>query len=89
MKGIKGIALSLALGMGLALSAVSFAQNTTANEQEKKAECCAMASCCCKGDAHAQKDKSCCQKHSAEHKGCCSGDSCSIKMKQKDKQKEG
>lgn len=89
MKRIKGTALSLALGLGLTLSAVSFAQNSTPKEQEKKPECCAMASCCCKGDGQAQKDKSCCQKHSADQKGCCGGDSCNIKMKHKDKQKDG
>jgi hypothetical protein len=90
MKSIKGIGLSLALSLGLALSAVGFAQNTTPNEQNKKAEsCCEMASCFCKGDENAAKDKSCCKEHTAEHKGCCGGDSCNMKMKKKDKQKEG
>jgi hypothetical protein len=95
MKNFKGFAMGLVLGLGLALSSIGFAQNVTQTEQKKEAEsCCAMESCCCKGDScpmkmgkdHATKDHSmtgsskdgCC---------CCSGDSCNMKMKDmKDKQ---
>lgn len=86
MKNFKGFALGLVLGLGLALSSIGFAQNTTQTDQKKEAEsCCAMASCCCKGDScsmkdHAKKDET--KNHSKEHGCCCCGsDSCDMNMK--------
>lgn len=82
MKNIKGLALGLVLGLGLALSSIGFAQNTTQTDQPKEAEsCCAMASCCCKGDSCSMM-KHDSKNHSAkEGCCCCSGDSCNMKMK--------
>ena len=82
MKNFKGFALGLVLGLGLALSSISFAQNLTPGVDQKKdaGSCCAMTSCCCKGD-------SCDMKHDAKDAAakagccCCSGDSCDMKMK--------
>ena len=53
MKNFKGFALGLVLGVGLAVSSIGFAQNTTQNPDQNKAaeSCCAMDSCCCKGDS--------------------------------------
>jgi hypothetical protein len=95
MKNIKGFALGLALGLAAALSTVGFAQDTKLADQNKNAEsCCAMQSCCCKGD-------SCSMNHEAmdparkgqttEHSKkdgccCCGGDSCNMKMNEKQKQ---
>ena len=93
MKNFKGFALGLVLGIGLAVSSIGFAQNATQTvDQNKEAEsCCAMASCCCKGDScsmkdHAKKDHS--MADSSKHGCCCcSGDSCNMQMKDmKDKQ---
>lgn len=80
MKNFKGFALGLVLGIGVALSSIGFAQ-TAQTDQKKEAEsCCAMASCCCKGDSCDMKkdhmksqtaNGSCC---------CCSGDACDMKM---------
>jgi hypothetical protein len=54
MKNVRGFALGLVLGLGVALGGLAFAQNTS--DQNKKAEsCCAMANCCC-GDSCAMKD---------------------------------
>jgi len=86
MKNFKGLAMGLVLGLGLALSSIGFAQNTTQTDQKKEADsCCAMTSCCCKDDScsmkeHANKD------HMKTHSSgdgccCCSGDSCDMKMK--------
>lgn len=84
MKNIKGFVLGLVLGLGLALSGISFAQNTAQTEPKKETEsCCAMMPNCCKGDScdvnmkqdakdHAAKQGCCC---------CCGGDSCDMKMK--------
>ena len=45
MKNFKGFSLGLVLGVGLALSSLAFAQNTTQTDVKKEAEsCCAMAS---------------------------------------------
>jgi hypothetical protein len=79
MKNFKGFALGLVLGLGLTLSGIAFAQNTT--EQKKEGEsCCAMMPDCCKGDSCDMKDQ---KDHSAKHEGCCccGGDSCDMKMK--------
>jgi hypothetical protein len=84
MKNFKGFALGLVLGIGLALSSVGFAQNATqTGDQKREAEsCCAMASCCCKGDSCDTK-----MKHDAKNQAakegccCCNGDSCDMKMK--------
>lgn len=80
MKNIKGFALGLVLGLSLAVSGIAFAQNTTQAPEKKEGEsCCAMTSCCCKGDACAMKDH---KDHASQHAGCCccSGDSCDMKM---------
>ena len=81
MRNFKGFAFGLVLGIGLAVSGLGFAQN--AQPDQKKAEsCCAMTSCCCKGDSC---DK---MKHDAkEHSGgccCCGGDSCEMKKHETD-----
>jgi len=94
MKSIKGFTMGLMLGLALALSSIAFAQNATQNDPNKKTEsCCAMASCCCKGDSCPMKDGkdgSCCKgdKSAAKKDGgcCCCGDSCNMKG-MKDKQK--
>ena len=84
MKNFRGFALGLVLGIGLALSSIGFAQNATQTvDQKKEAEsCCAMASCCCKGDSCDMKMKHD-AKNDAAKDGCCrcSGDSCDMKMK--------
>jgi len=76
MKSFKGFAMGLVLGIGLAVSGLAFAQNTT--DQKKEGEsCCAMSSCCCK-DGCSMKDH---KEHAASHSGCCCcGDSCDMKM---------
>lgn len=89
MQNIKKFTAGLALSIGLLLSGVALAQNPTNPEQKKDGEsCCAMASCCCKGDScsmkdHANKDHS--KEHSVKDGGCCccKGDSCKMKMKDK------
>ncbi len=86
MKNFKGFTLGLVLGLGLALSSVGLAQNATQTNQKKETEsCCAMASCCCKGDScsmkdHANKDHM--KTHSSKDGCCCcgGGDSCAMKM---------
>ena len=88
MKNFKGFPLGLVLGIGLALSSLAFAQNTTQTDVKKDSEsCCAMASCCCKGDSCSMKSH---KGQAAKHEGCCccGGDSCDMKahdMKQKPK----
>ena len=72
MKDFKGFALGLVLGLGLAVSSIGFAQNTTQNQPKKEADsCCAMA--CCKGDSKGQAMKN--------GGSCCGGDSCDIRSK--------
>ncbi len=82
MKNFKGFAFGLVLGLGLALSSLGFAQNATPSAQKNETEsCCAMASCCCKGES-CDKMKHDAKDHAA--KGgccCCGGDSCDLKMK--------
>ena len=84
MKNFKGFALGLALGIGLALSSVGFAQNAAQpTDQKKETEsCCAMASDCCKGDSCDMKMKHD-AKNQAEKDGCCccGAASCDMKMK--------
>jgi hypothetical protein len=85
MKNFRGFAMGLVLGLGLAVSGLAFAQNTTQNDQ-KNESCCAMA-CCCKGDSCSMKDH---KEHAANHAGCCccGGDSCDMKAHEtKDKPK--
>jgi hypothetical protein len=85
MYNFKGFALGLVLGLGLALSSIGFAQNATQTDQKKETEsCCAMSSCC-KGASCSMNDH---KDHSSKHECCCGGDSCSLKMKDKDKIKE-
>jgi hypothetical protein len=83
MKNFKGFAFGLVLGIGLAVSSLGFAQNATQPDQKKEMEsCCAMTSCCCKGDSCDMKTKHDAKEHSA--KGgccCCGGDSCDMKVK--------
>jgi hypothetical protein len=80
MKNFKGFALGLVLGLGLALSGIAFAQNTTTDQKKEGESCCAMTSCCCKGDSCDMKDH---KEQSSKHEGCCccGGDSCDMKMK--------
>jgi hypothetical protein len=83
MKNFKGFASGLVLGIGLAVSSLGFAQNATPSEQKKETEsCCAMTSCCCKGDSCDMKVKPDAREHSATGGCCCcGGDSCDMKMK--------
>ena len=93
MKSIKGFTLGLFLGLSLAFSASSIAQNTTQGDANKKESCCAMASCCCKGDSCSMKDHkdgSCCKgDQSAGKKEACCGDSCDMKGMKHDEKKPG
>jgi len=93
MNTVKKLTAGLVLSIGLLLSGVALAQTPGQSDHKKEGEsCCAMASCCCKGDScsmkdhankdhakpHAEKDKS--------HKDgdcCCKSDSCKMKMKDK------
>lgn len=82
MKNVRRFSLGLALGLGLALSSVGFAQNITQTPQPNKTEsCCAMDSCC-KGEScpmkdHAKKEHT---KSQSDKDGCCcSGNSCNMK----------
>lgn len=84
MKNFKGFALGLVLGLGLAVSGIAFAQNTTPTGKDN--ESCCATSCCGKGDSCSMKD----HKNGAVHEGCCccGGDSCDMKshdMKDKPK----
>jgi hypothetical protein len=75
MTNFRKYTLGIVLGLSTALAGVAYAQNPT---QDKKPEsCCAMESCCCKGDSC--KPKSGSMNHAAMHKqeGCC-GDSCKM-----------
>ena len=68
MKNFKGFALGLVLGLGLAFSGITFAQNASQTDQKKEMQsCCAMK--------HDAKD------HAAEGCCCCSGGSCDMNMK--------
>jgi hypothetical protein len=86
MKNFKGFAMGLVLGIGLAVSSIGFAQNTTQTDQKKEGEsCCAMASCCCKSDSCSMKDHAnkahMKTKSSEDGCCCCGGDSCDMKIK--------
>lgn len=91
MKNIKKLTAGLVLSIGLLLSGVALAQNPGPSDHQKDGEsCCAMTSCCCKGDSCSMKDHA--KKESKDHakqhsdKGgccCCKGDSCQMKMKDK------
>jgi hypothetical protein len=89
MTSIKKFTTSVTLGLVLALSAVAFAQNTSPGSGDKKESCCAMTSCCCRGDSCPMKEgkdakdgveHSCSKGDKAADKkdGCC-GDSCDMK----------
>lgn len=70
--------MGLALGLGLFLANLALAQTITQSDQKKAADsCCAMA--CCSHDSTVMKDS---KEHSAKQESCCSGDSCSMKMKE-------
>ena len=76
MKNMNRYALGLALGLGLILSSVGFAQTITQADQKRTTEsCCAMA--CCSHDSASMKGH---KEHSSKHESCC-GDSCDMKMK--------
>jgi hypothetical protein len=78
MKNMNRFGLGLALGLGLFLSNLAFAQAMTQSDQSKTADsCCAMA--CCSHDSTSMKDS---KEHSSKHESCCSGDSCDMKMKE-------
>jgi hypothetical protein len=89
MKNFKGFAFGLVLGVGLAVSSLGFAQNGAPTDQKKGAEsCCAMASCCCKGDSCDLKM----EPGAKEHSGgccCCGGDSCDMKKHETDEKPKG
>jgi hypothetical protein len=77
MENINRYALGLALGLGLLLSNLAFAQTITQSDQKKATDsCCAMA--CCSHDSTSMKDA---KEHSSKHESCCSGESCDMKMK--------
>lgn len=76
MKNVRGFALGLVLGLGVALGGLAFAQST--NQNKKAESCCAMACCCC-GDSCAMKDGT--KTQSDKHECCGGGDSCNMKMK--------
>lgn len=97
MNKIKKLTGGLVLSIGLVLSGVALAQNPTQSDHKKEGEsCCAMATCCCKGDScsmkehankdhakeHADKDKSH-KEHTGKDGCCCKSDSCQMKMKEK------
>ncbi len=89
MKNFKGFALGLVLGLGLAISGIGFAQNTTTDQKKEGESCCAMMSGCCGGDSCDMKMKRDAMKMSADAKDtsakagccCCGSDSCDMKMK--------
>ena len=98
MKNIKGFAMGLALGLGIAISSVGLAQETKTADPNQKAESCCSMSCCKDGSCsmkdhakkdHAKKEHAANMDHSKTHAGhegcccCCSGDSCSMEMKDK------
>ena len=94
MKNFKGFTLGLVLGLGLAISSIGFAQGVTQNEPKKEMDsCCAMTSCCCKGDScsmkeHANKEHMKGDATNAGHCCCCGADSCDMKKHEmKDKPK--
>ena len=89
MKNFKGFALGLVLGLGLAISGIGFAQNTTTDQKKEGESCCAMMSGCCCGDSCDMRTKHDAMKMNSDAKGgsakagccCCGGDSCDMKMK--------
>ena len=90
MKNIRGLILSLGLGLLVGISTVGLAQNTKPADQNKKTEsCCAME--CCKSGSCSMKDHQ--NKEHAKGQGhegcCCNGESCNMKMKEKNKEKAG
>ena len=85
MKNFKGFIMGIVLGLGLALSGVGFAQNAAQTDQKKEGEsCCAMSSCCDKGDSCSMKDHAKMDHMKAGSSGggccCCTGDACDMKM---------
>lgn len=82
MTSIKKFTTTLMLGLALALTSAAFAQKAP-SDPNKTESCCAMPSCCCKGDSCPMKEhKDQAKKHSAKDGGCCcGGDSCDMKMK--------
>ena len=78
MKPHRRIILPLLIGMILVAFAISIAQTSgQQTNQKKQAEsCCAMDSCCCHGDSCAMKTG---ENTDAAKSGCCSGDSCAMK----------
>ena len=89
MKNFKGFALGLVLGLGLAISGIGFAQNTTTDRKKEGESCCAKMADCGKGDSCDMKVKHDAMKMNADAKDsaakegccCCGSDSCDMKMK--------
>ena len=80
MKPHRRVILPLLIGMILVAFAISLAQTSgQQTDQKKQAEaCCAMDSCCCHGDSCAMKAGE--KTDGATATSCC-GDSCDMKMK--------
>jgi len=76
MKPHRSFVLAVLIGMVLVAVAVSFAQTTGPQTNQKKQgdSCCAMESCCCHGD-------SCAMKTGEKTDASCCGDSCVMKKK--------
>jgi hypothetical protein len=73
MKNFKGFALGLVLGLGLAISGVGFAQNSTTDQKKQGESCCAMMAGCCKGDSCDMKMNHDAKDTSAKAGCCCCG----------------
>ena len=88
---IKKITSTLIMGLALTLGSAAFAQK--AQNESPKESCCAMPTCCCKGDScPAKKAKNHSSKNSAKEScccSCCSGDSCELKEKDKQDKTKG
>lgn len=80
MKHRKSFVLAILIGMVLLAVAVSIAQTTSQQTNQKQADsCCAMESCCCHGGSCPMKTG---EKTDAKAADCCCGDSCDMKNKQ-------
>lgn len=82
MLSIKKFTTTLMLGMALALTSAAFAQKAQSDPKQKES-CCAMPSCCCKGDSCSMKEH---KEHAKNHQAkegccCCGSDSCDMNLK--------